>query len=289
MAGEQAVCCAQRVPRRDLPPTAPPRGDGRWLGDAVADLLTGSRCVGCATPGALLCTRCRDGLPTRAGPAVLDPWPRGLGPVWSAGPHAGVLRALVVGHKEESQLVLRAPLAALLALAVADGCAAVRHGAPVPGPLLLCPVPSRPGAARRRGHDPLGAVVARAARVLRRWGHDAHVADLLRQAPGVRGVRDQGELGAEGRATNVAGTLFCPTARLDRTARRHPHGRVVLCDDVVTTGATLQESSRALRAVGVPVLVAATITTTPRRSTPGRPGFPADSRARSLPPVGGTH
>lgn len=299
-----SVWCAAGVPdRSSAEPASAPRA--RWLGDAVADLLTGSRCVGCDVAGALLCPGCRSGLPVRAVRAAPDPRPPGLPQVWSAGPHHGVLRALVVGHKEEAHLALRPPLAELLALAVADGARA----AALDGRVLLCPVPSRPGAARRRGHDPLRAVVRLAARSLRRAGHDVHAVELLRPGAGARGVRDQGDLGAVERAANVAGTLTVPSPVLARVGRRHRAAWVVVCDDVVTTGSTLVEAARALGAVGLPVPFAATVTATPRRrpaplskppaeppsEQPSEPSsevtrlFARDSRARSLPPVGPTH
>lgn len=231
-----------------------------WWRDAVVDLVAGGRCVGCARPGRLLCRSCAAGLPGTARPAVVHPRPAGLGPVWSAALHEGAARAMVVGLKERAQLGLRAPLASLLSGAVAAAAAA--EAPAYDGPLLLCPVPPRPGSVRRRGHDPTGAVVALAARRLRREGRDARRVDLLVSA----GTdADQGDLGALGRSVNVRGSLRCPAERLRAVVRRHPRGWVVVCDDVVTTGATLLDARRALEAVGVPVLAAATVTSTPRR------------------------
>jgi predicted amidophosphoribosyltransferase len=44
-----------------------------------------------------------------------------------------------------------------------------------------------------------------------------------------------------------------------------PGTAAVLVDDIVTTGVTVQESLRALRAAGWPVLGAAALAATPRR------------------------
>ncbi|MDF9717566.1 phosphoribosyltransferase family protein [Nocardioides sp. ChNu-99] len=260
-----------RPPAPPAPPGPPCATEARpgWFGDAVVDLVAGSTCLGCGRPGRLVCRACRATLAVPPAPAVVRPWPRGLGPVWSAAPHVDLPRALVVGHKERAQLGLRRPLADLLAGAVAAGATAALDPGAIPGTapappagrLLLCPVPSRPGTARRRGHDPLRALVRGAAARLRGGGWDVRTVDLL-----VAGrARDQGELGALERQRNLRGTMHCPSPRLARSQRACPRAWVVVCDDVVTTGSTLVEATRALAAVGVPVLVAATVTSTPRR------------------------
>ncbi|MDR6176714.1 putative amidophosphoribosyltransferase [Nocardioides zeae] len=248
-----------------------------WFVDAACDLVTGSACVGCARPGRLLCAACAATLPARGAPAVVDPWPAGLVPTWAGAPHADLARDLVIGHKERGRWGLRAPLGRLLAAAVAAGVGAP----PGRGRLLLCAVPSRPGTVRSRGHDATGAVVARAARTLRAQGYDAVRVDLLRSGRAL----DQGDLDAAGRAVNLVGTMRCPAHLLRAAAARHGRGSVVLCDDVVTTGATLVEAARALGSSGVPPLLAATVTSTPRRGGRGT-RTSDDSQARSLPRVG---
>ena len=231
------------------------------LVDAAADLLLGGRCAGCRRPGRVLCSTCARELPTGGRPAWPDPVPAGLVPPWAAAEYDGPVRALVIGHKERRLLGLRAPLARLLSHAVR---AALADQA---GQVLLVPVPSRPGVVRGRGHDPMGRVTARAAGLLRRDGADVLAMQLLRCRPG---AVDQAGLGAAERAANLAGSMHCPTELLRRLAARRTHVRLVICDDVVTTGATLREAQRALEAVGLEVTAVAAIAATRRRMPTGR-------------------
>ncbi|HYH35200.1 MAG TPA: ComF family protein [Nocardioides sp.] len=219
--------------------------------DAVLDLLLGGRCVGCGAPGRSLCPECRP-LPGPAWQAWPSPSPEGLATPWTGAVYDGVVREALLAHKERHVAGLAHPLAALLASAVA---------AAAPPPALLVPVPSRPGATRARGHDPLLAVVRLAARRLAGY----EVAPLLRSRGG---VRDQAGLGAEQRAANLAGSMWCPSRRLGRWAG--VPGRVVVCDDVLTTGATAREAQRALTASGLVVVGVATVAATRRRRA-GRP------------------
>ena len=133
--------------------------------------------------------------------------------------------------------------------------------------MVLVPVPSRPGSARARGHDPTAAMTRRAARRLRADGYDVRAAALLRSRAG---VIDQAGLGAADRSVNLAGSMHCPTSGLRRLARRCPQASVVVCDDVITTGSTLREAQRALESVGLGVLGVAAVAATRRRSGPGR-------------------
>ncbi|GAB2444647.1 ComF family protein [Nocardioides hungaricus] len=231
----------------------------RDLVDGALDLLLGGCCLACGRPGRSLCADCADALPDTGRPAWPTPVPPGLAPPWAAGEYADALRALVVAHKEHRVLSLGRPLARLLAAAVAAGLAA----AEVDGPLVLVPVPSRPATVRARGHDPTGALVAGAARLT-----GATAVPLLRTRPG---LRDQAGLNAQERAANLAGSLHCPSAALRRLARVRPRARLVVCDDVITTGATAREAQRALESVGLEVVAIAAVAATPRRTGPSGP------------------
>ena len=230
--------------------------------DDLADLVAGTCCVGCQRPGRLLCPACWEHLdlePTLRWPT---PVPPGLAPPWAAGDYADPLRAAVVGHKEHHRFGLREPLAQLLARAVAAG---LTDAGGLPGPVVLAPVPSRPATVRARGYDATYVLARRAAALLRCGGYDAAAYRLLH----TRGpVVDQAGLDAASRFANLAGSLHCPTAALRQLRRWRPAARVVVCDDVLTTGATAREAQRALEAVGLVVSGIATVAATRRRWSP---------------------
>ena len=249
--------------------------------DPVVDLLLGASCLGCARPGRLLCGTCRAALPHDARPVGPDPRPAGLAPTFAATPYEGVVRDLVVGLKEHRLLGLRAPLGGLLADAVLAAVAATG----VAGPLVLVPVPSRPGSTRARGHEPVHAVARRAAALLRAGGADVVVVRLLRSRAG---VVDQAGLGAAARSANLDGSMCCPAAGLRRLARRRPRARLVVCDDVLTTGATAREAQRALECVGLAVAAVAAVAATRRRLPAAPVAAPGELSGANLPCLGPT-
>ena len=131
--------------------------------------------------------------------------------------------------------------------------------------MVLVPVPSRPSAVRGRGHDPTLAMTRLAARRLRAGGHAAVPCRLLRLRPG---VADQAGLTSEQRRANLEGSMACPSAALARLPRQlsgAARAHVVVCDDVLTTGATAREAQRALEAAGLRVAGVATVAATRRR------------------------
>lgn len=231
--------------------------------DEALDLFLGSRCVGCDRPGRMLCRACRDGLSGGARVAWPSPVPDGLVAPWVAATYDGAVRALVVGHKDRGQWGHRRVLGDLLADAVRGAVAGLDPSVPV----LLVPVPSRPGAGRSRGYEATAAVV-RAAAARLRAERPVVVARLLVS----RGAADQMGLDARGRAANLEGSMHCPSAALVRARRRRREAYVVVCDDVLTTGSTAREAQRALEAVGLrPVAVAAVAATRKRVGPRGGP------------------
>lgn len=284
---------------RDAGPDARPADDpgsvevagGFGLGlDAARDLLLGSSCVGCARPGRLWCQQC-DAAQSRGGFRHLPtPSPIGLVPSYAAGEYAGALRSLVVGFKEDGLRSLAHPGAEFLAEAVV---ALVAEQA-VPSPLLLVPVPSRRSSVRSRGLDTTWELTKRAAglldgaaagpRVSRSGVIEVRSARLLRTRPG---LIDQAGLDVSARARNVAGAFGSLPRAVRAVARRLDRASVVICDDVLTTGATAREAQRALSAIGFDVAGIAVIAATHKRipvtadidpSTRGQPTFGPQSQ-----------
>lgn len=203
-----------------------------WWQD-LTDLVLPAECGGCGRPRAVLCPECRAALtgvaPCRVRPV---PEPSGLPVVHAAAPYEDAVRATLIAHKERGALALAGPLGTALAGAVRAGGG---------GPVLLVPVPSARRAVRARGHDPARRIALAAAGELRRTGTPARVAGVLRQR---RAVADQSGLDSRQRLDNLAGALEVAA----RGTRLLGGGAVVLVDDLMTTGASLAEAARAVRA-----------------------------------------
>lgn len=247
------------------------RGLARDLVRDLVGLVLPERCVVCAVGGEPLCRRC--GAALSATPRLVRPVPvpPGLPATWTIASYEGAVRTAIVAHKERARTPLAEPLGqalaqALLKAAPVDGEAEAGDATPKVGgresmvgeaeSVVVVPVASGRRAVRRRGHDPTRRMAAVAVREARASGLRAVLADVLRQR---RDVADQAGLTASGRVANLAGALeVVPGARL---AGR----RVVLVDDVVTTGTSLAEAARAVRRARAEVVAAATVAATPLR------------------------
>lgn len=222
------------------------------IGASLLDLVLPRRCVGCGIAGAAFCGECRSGAAALRVP--LD----GLEVVAAARYGAGVRRA-IIAYKERARRDLTGVLAAMLAVAVGELTGSAT------GPLLLvAPATTRAAAAERGGDH-----VLRLARATARAHRAGGWAPPVLVAPGVvratRSVRDSAGLGITERERNLAGSMRAVPPR--SSDLRGGRAVVVVVDDIVTTGATLRETTRALRVAGWPVLGGAVVAATPRRLT----------------------
>lgn len=229
----------------------------------LADLVVPDECAGCSAAPGPLCAGCRSQLSRPAVPAWPRPCPPGLPPPYAAAPYDGPIRAALLAHKEHGRLSLSRPLGEALAMS-ASALPASGEGTSAGAPLVLVPVPSSAAALRRRGYDPTGRIVRSAAAVLRARGQAATCLPVLRQR---RAPEDQAGLTAEQRMANLNGALHVPPQWLRLVAGR----RVILADDVLTTGATLAESARAIAAAGGHVAGCALVAATRRRNVAQEP------------------
>lgn len=191
-------------------------------------------CAGCGTDGRALCRDCAAQLAGAPRVAVLP----GVGPVTAALDYDGVARAVLLGLKEQGRTGLATALAEPFAAAVTEALAAAPDA-------VIVAVPSSRPARRRRGFEPVRVLASRAG---------------IRLTPLFLPARPhavQKGLGAAERARNLDGVF---------ALARPVHGiRVLLVDDVVTTGSTLAAVAATLRAGGAEVVGAAVLAATPRR------------------------
>jgi ComF family protein len=233
--------------RRERPRTIAPRL-GPWLSRALAkpfaDLLEfvlPQRCPGCGVPAdaaRLLCPRCEARLP--AMPAAVCA--RCLGeeaPPDACRRHPGDQVHAAWLYDERVALVVHAlKFAARPGLARAHAPAIARHlPARARRGALVTSVPLHAARLRERGYDQ----AARLGEALAGEIGAPYVPGLLRR---VRATRAQSGLGAVARRAKVRGAFESPHPAWVRGRR------VLVVDDVLTTGATLGECLAVLRAAG---------------------------------------
>ena len=248
LAGELLARTTDLLAPRDCPCGA----EGAWLCADCAELLHARPTRvedGCDALQVLVAARVREEITQSGGslPAGVDLAP--LLPVLALGEYAGDLQHLVLAWKNGGRAHLARPLAAGLAPAVAALLATAGEDPDVADPadgvdVDLVPVPSRRAARLRRGEDHTGELV----RELERRG--AGRALLLRARP---------TTGQEGQGRRRRRERRIELAAAGRGGRSLSGRRVVVVDDVVTTGATLRAMHEALTGAGAEVLGAVVV------------------------------
>ncbi len=199
---------------------------------SLQELLFPPHCLGCGLPAATLCSRCENSFRLNYYQSYA-----GKVSVYSAVNYNAVTRRILLAAKEDGvrsadDLIVSALHHSLLH--------AMRMTGNQP---ILVPIPSAARAVRTRGRDFLQEISKRLSRLV---GLPMH--NLLRHN---RIVNDQSGLDATGRFKNLDGAITL----INRPIRLH---EVFLIDDLVTTGATLNEAVRTLEMSGFKVAGAVT-------------------------------
>ncbi|MFU8890272.1 MAG: ComF family protein [Anaerosomatales bacterium] len=216
---------------------------------SLLELLLPTRCAGCDLPGDLLCEECRQALPL-----IEREWacPRCGAPFgylvctecWKAEPafEAGVCVGSLAAPLSRCISLYKDAGERRLGVLLGDMLGATA-GVWREWPQAVVPIPPSETALRRRGFDHTGVIGSRVATAL---------GVPLMHALASTGARDQRVLGRTERRLNVEDAFVA-------TGGDPLPPRVLLVDDVMTTGATLDAASAVLLAAGAEVVRVGTI------------------------------
>lgn len=238
------------------------------LPQRLLDLLFPPRCVHCGRMGEPLCAVCRASIQSPRSPRCVRcdrslggaPGPRcgqcvalasqgrqiALQRIIVAADYGDAARSAIRALKFRRQRRLAQPLGLLLVEAI--------QRADAPAADLIIPMPLHADRRRERGYNQAALLARPVARALRLPLRD----DALTR---VRATRPQTHLHRDARHANVAGAF----ALSGPTAERALAGqRILLIDDVTTTGATLEAAAEALLAAQPAAIYAAAVARPPR-------------------------
>ena len=260
---------------------------------ALGEVLMPRTCPCCAVPvtygaGSPLCEAClpqlRSALAKVERVYALQPLDGAAAPeVSAASRYEGIMPRALLALKNAGRTDLLPLLGEGLARSVYELLRAHREGlqpesaSSVPVEVLLIPAPSSAQSVRRRGYAPANLLVQEAARQLnmrlpasvrvravdvigyvprnRRGSGASIISDAISGAQ-----NEQKSLGAVGRAERMHGALRVMEPALCA-------GRVsIICDDVVTTGATASEMVRVLQESGSRVLGVCAVAAVPKKA-----------------------
>jgi predicted amidophosphoribosyltransferase len=199
---------------------------------SIQELLFPSRCIGCSALGLEICSQCR----RNWHPHIYRSWSHTVPhfPIYSAIPYSPIAGKVILAAKENGLLSADRLIVGALKHAL-------RYCIEEHGRVSLVPIPSRKAVTRLRGRQFITDLSRQLSNEI-----GLPIYENLRH---IRNVRDQSSLDAKRRFSNMDGALI---------SQYFFSGKAVLIDDLITTGATLNEGARALRMQGIEVAAAVT-------------------------------
>ena len=210
--------------------------------DSLLDLLLPTNCAECSTPPSVYCHVCLSRHKPRS--------------VVRSNAHdaqnslSGIALSILDENVSKAMSAFKEQNQFAVARALVDALLPAESSWPID---VVVAAPSAKGNFAKRGFVPADLV---AQRVAGRW----HLVHMKSAIWFVRSVADQAALSIADRQTNLAGSMAA--------SLRLAGKRVLLVDDIVTTGATLLEASRAVSAAGGSVAGFVTLAETLRRLEP---------------------
>ena len=206
---------------------------------SLSEIIFPSRCIGCSRLGISICSECRRHWhPHIYHRAVISN--RESFPVISAVQYSPIASRVLLSAKE-------AQIKAADDLIISGLTHSLKHFISRYGSGTLIYIPSRKSATRKRGRNFLLEITSAASKETG--------LSIIEPLVHNRKVRDQSQLNSTQRVANLSGAFSVPNF-LGNT-----QGKIIVIDDLITTGATLAEAIRALRTAGFAVLGAVTTCT----------------------------
>jgi ComF family protein len=198
------------------------RDNGVTTGPMIFDFFLPAACAGCAVPGRALCNRCAATL-TNA-PVIVRDESDGMPAIAALGAYDGILRSAILALKFRGARSIGVRLGRWLAPNIVWPFEAI------------VPVPLHPARLNERGYN-------QAAEIARGIAGASRIPLQERALVRSRHTAPQSALDMERRKANVEGS-FEPGSAIDRVAGL----RILIVDDVVTTGATVRACAAVLLA-----------------------------------------